>query len=292
VTAAELVRNFAECRETAAKQDLFVTHHGRATHVLVGIEQYHSLKAAAEQARAELGPEDSAHLLRTLAEWLDEAVILCDAEMKILFVNRVTQAVCRRTAQELVGQSLLDALPQTAGSLLEIHARRTVIGSELSSADIPSPFQKEAWLRFQSFPLGNLNVLMFRDITDNVQRRRLADFKEAILAAMSLHGEIAYVGLSVRGTVERVNEPSCKLIGLSEERLKGIAVADVVATADREPFRDALEDVIRTSESRCLGVRILTAEGDLAAVRIALVPIQGAFGAEGAVMLATPEPAR
>ena len=290
VTAAELVRNFAECRETAAKQDLYITHHGRATHVLVGVEQYHGLKAAAEHARTELGPEDSVHLLRTLAEWLDEAVILCDAEMKILFVNRVTQAICRRSAQELIGRPLLEALPQTGRRLLEIHARRTVVGSELSSADIPSPFHKDAWLRFQSFPLGSLNVLMFRDITDDVQRHRLADVKEAMLAAMSLHGGVAYLRLSVRGTIELVNEPFSKLIGLPEERLISIPLTDVVATGDRVLFRDALEDVLRTGGSRKLAIRILTNEGDLAIVHVALVPLQGAYGAEGVVMVATPEP--
>jgi PAS domain-containing protein len=269
----------------AVKHDLYVTHHGRATHVLLGIDQYHAMKAVADAPRR----DDGAQLVHMLADWLDEAVILCDAEMRILFVNRITQAICRRPAQELVGRPLLEALPQTVGSLLEVHARRANAGSELGAADIRSPFRKDGWLRFQSFPLGGWNVILFRDSTDEVERHRLADVRQAIQDGMSLHGGVAYARVSVRGTIELVNEPCRKLIGLPQERLLGMALADVVAVQERATVREALEEVMRAGGSRRLSARILT-DGGPTDARIALVPLHGPHGPEGAVMLATTIP--
>lgn len=290
VSAAELVRNFAECRETAGKKHLYVTHHGRATHVLLGIDEYQGLHDAARSREAGEHPPGDAALLQMLAQWLDEAIILCDADMTIAFANRVTQALCRRTVQELVDRPLVEALPQIAGSMLEVHARRTAIGGESSTADIPSPFHEDRWLRFQSLPLGDWNALLFRDITDEVRHHRLADVQEAILDAMRAHGDIAFVRVSIRGTIERVNEPWTRLIGLPADRLHGIALADVIATPDRARFREALEAVIRGAGSRRVDAHMLTNDGDLAPLHLALEPLQGIYGSEGAVMLATTVP--
>lgn len=292
VTAAELVRNFAECREAAAKGSLYVTHHGRATHVLVGIDQYNNIKTAAEQPLAELGADDGAFLLHSFADWLDEAVILCDAQMNILYVNRVLLAMCRRSAHELLDRPLLEAIPQIAGSLLEFHVRRTVVASEQSSADIPSPFQEDAWLHCQSFPLGRWNVLMFRDITEEVRRHRLADVKGAILEAFRVHGAIAYACLSTRGTIELMNQPFCDLIALPQERLSGIALTDVVATQDRVALREILEYALRGLGEGTVDVRFVTNTGELALVHLAVVQLIGAYGSEGAVVVATPTGAR
>lgn len=288
VTAAELVRNFAECRETAARKSLYVTHHGRATHVLVGIDQYRSITASAEQPLNDLSAEDGIQMLHTFADWLDESCILCDAQMNILYVNRALQASCRRSSQEMIGRPLPEALPEIAGSVLEFHARRTVVASEQAAADIPSPFQPDAWLHFQSFPLGRWNVLMFRDITEEVRRHRLADVKGAILSAMALHGSVAYVCLSIRGTIETVNEPFCDLIALPPERLNGVMLTDVVATPDRVAFREALESVLRGLGDRTVEARIMTNSGETVMTHFALVQLLGAYGSEGAIIIATP----
>lgn len=285
VSAAELVRNFAECREAAARKHLHVTHHGRATHVLLGIDAYNELKDAADAEKNKTFPDSI--LVYTLADWLDAGLILCDAAMSILFVNRVGQAITRTPSHELIGKPLFEALPQTAGSLWETHARRTVNGGEFSAVDLPSPFQKDGWLHFQSFPLGHWNALLFHDITDDMKRDRLADVKEAMLDAMGLHGDIYYARLSVRGTIDRVNNPCRQLIGLSDERLQGVALADLIVTPERARFREALESVLRGDGDRKLETRILTNEGHVAPLQLSLVQLQGAYGGEGAVMLAT-----
>lgn len=198
-SAAEIVRSFSHWRDVAGKQPVFITNHGRETHVLLDIDDYHGLRA--EESSGPAGARSDSEDLVGLAKWIEDALLVCDRELRVEYVNRVASAVCRTAASDLIGRSLLEALPAITGTLMEVHTRRTVLSGQPSAADIPSPFSDGAWLHFQSFPLGSRNILMFRDITEDVQRHRLADVKAAMLEAMTVHGGVGYVRLSVRGTI-------------------------------------------------------------------------------------------
>ena len=43
VAAAELVRNFAHWREVGAREPVMITHHGRETHIFMGVESFRNL---------------------------------------------------------------------------------------------------------------------------------------------------------------------------------------------------------------------------------------------------------
>jgi PHD/YefM family antitoxin component YafN of YafNO toxin-antitoxin module len=67
VTAAEAVRNFATLRQRASGAPVFITHHGRAAHVLCSAEQFRAL--AGRQGSREGG---AASLdMAQLAAWID-----------------------------------------------------------------------------------------------------------------------------------------------------------------------------------------------------------------------------
>ena len=72
VTAADLVRGFSECRDMATRTPLYITHHGRATHVLLGVNEFRALKAQSGSA----GQESAEEKLFALADWVDQAVII------------------------------------------------------------------------------------------------------------------------------------------------------------------------------------------------------------------------
>lgn len=281
VSAADFVRAFSKWREQASQGPVFVTNHGRTTHVMLTTHDYERMLAG--EARSDRTDE-----VIDMAEWIDEAVLLCDQNLRIVFANRVASAICRKPAREMVGQIMHDALPETCGSLMDVHARRTVVGGEPSAADIPSPFTENAWLRFQCFPLGSRNVLIFRDITEDVQRYRLADVKSAILSAMSIHGSIGYVRVSVRGTIDRVDEPFCQMLELPEDRLLGVQLVDLVAVEKRVDFKEALENVLRGKDPRNFCSQFLSNRGMLVDAKVSIVQLHGAYGAEGAIILLTP----
>lgn len=282
-TAAEVVRAFSHWRDVASDSAVFITNHGKETHVLLDIDQYRELASG----NASGAGKGSGNELVSLAEWIDEALVICDSDLRIQYANRVAGAICRKNSAEFAGSLLEEALPSVAGSLMEVHARRTVVGGEPSAADIPSPFKEGAWLRFQSFPLGNQNVLMFRDITEDVQRHRLADVKTSILEAMSVHGDVGYVRLSIRGTIERIDDPFARMVELDEERLMGVAIVDLVAREDRVVFRDTLEGVLRGGPPQRLEVGFLNNSGKVATAKLSIVQLHGAYGAEGAVVMLT-----
>lgn len=283
VSAADIVRSFAACRDRAVSAPLFITNHGRNSHVLLGIEQFQQLTASAGSSPAEPQGDN----LRELADWMDDAVIIADHELSIIFANRVAHAICHRPAGSLMGKALITALPELGGSLLEVHARRTQVSSEPSAADLPSPFSKDAWLRFQTFPIGDKVILIFRDISEEVSRHRLADVKEALLQAMDAHGGIGYVRVSLRATIERVDQPFCNLIGLPEDKLVHLPIADLVPVACRPEFREKLEGAIRGAPAQRLETTLLSNTEGMTDVVVSLSSLHGAYGAEGAVLLVT-----
>lgn len=288
VTAADLVRGFSECRDLASRTPVYVTHHGRPTHVLLGVSEFRNFKERAGNV-AEKSADEKLH---ALADWVDQAVIILDQDLRIGFANRVASALCRKPAGEMLDVALASALPELSGSLMEVHIRRTITGGEPNAADIPSPFVPGAWLRLQSFPMGDANVVMFRDITEDVQRHRMADVKAAIIDAMTVHGDIGYVRLSVRGAIEGIDAPFSHMLCLPMERIIGVPLTDLIITGARAAFRQALERAMRDASQQCLHSVLLNNRGEAVPVKASIAPLQGAYGMEGAVILFTALDAR
>ncbi len=286
VSAAELVRSFAACRDRATISPLLIANHGRTTHVLLGIERYNQLFAAQSSGgeQAQPNPDD----LLVVAEHSPSAVFVIDANLQIQFANNTAHAVAGRTPGSLNGRAVADALPEFADSLVVVHLRRTMSSKEPYSADLPSPFSNSAFVQCQTYAIGNRTVLILRDISEEVKRLRLADVKKSLLAAMDLHGGIGYVRVSLRGTIERVDAPLCTMLGLPEERLMHVPLLDLATTATRSEFRAALESVLRGKGPRRVPVSLLSNKGVAIDLLAAIVPLNGAYGSQGAVILATP----
>ncbi len=286
VSAADLVRNFPQCRDTARHEPVAISNHGRQTHVLVGLELWEDLHARLSSAGP--SPLHNDTEINTLVDWIDDAVIVCDSTLNVLFANRVSHAMCRRPPSSLAGRKLLDALPETFGTLFDVHTRRTALSSEPSTADIPSPFANGAWLHLHVFPFGQRNIIVFRDISEDVGRHRMADVKAAVVATMKLHGAVGYVRLSVRGTVDRIDGSLGSLLGLPEERLQGINLADIADIASRPRLREALDAVFREGLAQRLTIDFIGNDGGAKPMLMAITPLKGAYGGEGAVCILTP----
>lgn len=281
VPAAELVRNFAHWREVGSREPVMVTHHGRETHVFMGLDRFRTMA---------VGDEDVAAPDRTfeLADRIHQGLVLCHADLSIAYVNGVALAMAKRWDRHLEGQSLWDGFPELAGSLTEAHIRHSLASGEVSAADIPSPFRDDVWLHMQTFPFAGGVALLLRDITADMQRHRLADVKSAILKAMGVHGGVGYVRVSMRGFIDVVNESFCKMVGLHADRLADVPVADLVELPARPQFRERLERVLRGEGDMRFVTQLLTNEGAVAPVDAAIVRLHGIYGTEGAVIVVTP----
>ena len=280
VAAAELVRNFAHWREVGAREPVMITHHGRETHIFMGVESFRSLGVSD-------GPAAAPDRMRELANHIHQGLILCRSDLSIDYVNSVALAMTKRWDRHLEGRSLWEALPEFAGALTEAHIRHSLASGEASAADIPSPFRSDTWLHFETFPFGDGIALLLRDITADMRRHRLADVKSAILKAMSVHGGVGYVRVSTRGFIEIADDSFCTMIGLPEERLSSVCLPDVVEVSARPHFREQLERVLRGEGDRRVATRLLTNGGAVMPVEAAIAQLHGTYGTEGAVIVMT-----
>ncbi len=280
VAAAELVRNFAHWREVGSREPVMITHHGRETHIFMGVDDFRAMAAN------EVAPP-APDRMRELANRIHQGLILCNNDLTIDYANSVALAMTKRWDRHLEGRSLWDALPEFAGTLTEAHIRHSLTSGEPSTADIPSPFRSDSWLHFETFPFGEGIALLLRDITADMRQHRLADVKSAILKAMSVHGGVGYVRVSMRGFIEIADDTFCTMVGLPEDRLSSVCLPDLIDVSARPKFREQLERVLRGEGDQRVATRLLTNEGALLQVEAAIAQLQGTYGTEGAVIVMT-----
>lgn len=278
VSSAEFVRSFAKWRDSAQTRPVKITQHGRITHYLLSAREYDRLSKAQNNP----APEDLAFL--ELAEWLDDAIIAVNQIHDVAFCNRGAKAITGMKLPSEGSAPLWDLLPQLVGSLAEMQIGRTISSREPTSIDLPSPFNTDRWLRLRTFPLNELTILTFGDITEDVRRFRQADAKEAMLQAISTSNDVGYLRISVRGTIEQTDRSICEWLGIAEDRLKGVALIDVLTRDSRIAGRELIEQVLGGRDPQGCKLRLLTRDGELE-VSASCAPLSGAMGTEGAVMI-------
>src|SRR5688500_10063143 len=89
-TSAELVRQFGQWRHKASHEPLYVTHHGRDTHVLLTADTYNEL--ISEQATPPSQSSEPRWMLE-LASKINQGFFICDGELRVRAVNSVVCAV-------------------------------------------------------------------------------------------------------------------------------------------------------------------------------------------------------
>lgn len=265
-------------------QAIVVTHHGRATHVLTTVRHYTAL----QQAGGNDGTEPvSTASLNELANCLSIGVLLIDYDLRIIAANRVAHVQLDWHDGDLSRRKVFEALPMLRGSLIETYVNRSVASKEPYSAEIPSLFKKDMWVRVEIHPFGQYFTVLFHDITDDMKFHRLADARKSLREAIAVHDGIGYVCLNTRGHIEQAEPTFCDILHLSEDRLRHVAMADLIPVGQRVGFREALDRVLSGAGARTIDSAILSNEGRAVPVRITIAELRGAYGNEGAIVLLT-----
>ncbi|MEH3039846.1 MAG: PAS domain-containing protein [Sphingomonas paucimobilis] len=283
VSSADFARRFGQLRQMQDDEAIFVTHHGRATHVLTTVRHYNALKDSEDQTDTATAPPS----LHDFANCLTIGVLLIDYDLRILAANHVAHAQLDREDSELVGQRVFQAVPVLRGSLVETYVRRSIASREPASAELPSLFRPDSWIRVDIHPFARHVTILFHDITEDMKRHRLADVRQSLREAIGVHDGIGYVCLNTRGHIDRAEPTFCDMVHLSEERLHHVALADLVPVAHRVAFREALDKVLSGEGARTIDSVLLSNDGATVAVRVTIAELRGVYGNEGAIVLLT-----
>lgn len=283
VSSADFARRFGQLRQMQDDEAIFVTHHGRATHVLTTVRHYNALKGDEDQGETTAAPPS----LHDFANCLTIGVLLIDYDLRILAANHVAHAQLDREDGDLVGHRVFQAVPTLRGSLVETYVRRSVASREPASAEIPSLFRPDSWIRVDIHPFARHVTILFHDITEDMKRHRLADVRQSLREAIGVHDGIGYVCLNTRGHIDRAEPTFCEMVHLSEERLHHVAIADLVPVAHRVVFREALDKVLSGEGARTIDSMLLSNDGATVAVRVTIAELRGVYGNEGAIVLLT-----
>lgn len=284
VTSAELVRSFAKWREAAFSRPVPITTHGRVSHVLTGAELFEQMTRS--RPAGGNGAMTTDQQLISLSERLKEGLLLCDSDEVILYANRQAKEFLDLEPLR-PGTRLAQCLPELEGSVMQAQYRRTMEAKEALSADVPSLRRKGRWVNFQSIPLGEQFVLLVRDITEEVERYRMADAKEAMLEAISRNPDVSYVRLSPRGLIAMADSTLEDWIGIANEKLMGIRLDDLIVREHQHAFRKILDKVLeRDCASNC-DLDLLANRDEPLSAHCAIVPLRGAYGIEGASIIMT-----
>ena len=283
-TAADFVRSFAKWRDKAQSNPVEIASHGRVTHVMVSSSEYERLRAGTS-----CPPKVPEIALFGLAEWMKDAIIATDREGRIVYSNNVAKAL---TSVDLPGDAsigLIAALPILRGTVIELNYDRTRASHEPTYAEVPSPFRQDGWLLCRTIPLNGRVILILSDITEEFQRDRMADTKQAIVKAMTQHGSVGYIRVSARGVIKEIEDPFCDWLNLPGDRIRGRTLMDFVSREYRLAFREALELVLDGSECDPFDLALMpNGPGELR-LKCAMSQLRGQFGVEGAVLLCTLE---
>ncbi len=280
VRASEFARQFGHLSQ--AGRTVFVTHHGRETHALLPIANYHEFVATAKS-----DDHEAIFSNQELVDWLPLLLVVVDDQRTIVLANRTAHAMARKTEAALPGHGLFDAFPALRDTMFESYCNRTERTGEPCSFELPGLFGSDTWHRMETFRTHHGVVILAHDITDDVKAYRLADTKKALIEAILAHGGIGYIWFNVRGRIEQVDAAMSDLLQLPRERLGSVPVIDLVPVGQRVMLREVIEEVLSHGGTQRFETEFLRNDGTTVPAVGAINDLRGIYGSEGAVMVVT-----
>jgi len=285
VSAAEFIRGFANWRMQSTRKPVFVTHHGKDAHVLISLDDYRRLDGeSGADATPAIKLRDS---LAGLAEWVRDGVIVIDRQWRILSVNPAAGDMLERAAAALMGENLISALPQLGESLLFQRIIRLIDHRERFSGDVPGILRPRQWLHVDLAPLPVGGAILFRDVSEAMERITAGDMRQALATAIDVDGGVGHARLSVRETIEAANDTLTKMVGVDAAAIRRVRFTALLAAGQRAAFSEALESVFRSGEPARILSQVITREGFALDVTLSIAEVRGPYTSDGAVVLVT-----
>jgi PAS domain-containing protein len=281
VSAADFIRGFAGWRLRAARAPVVVTHHGKDAHVLISLADYRRLDG---------GPGEGDLLAASqaaLVESIRDAAILIDRHACVAAVNPAASDLLETAASDLLRRPLAEAVPGLAGSVLHAHLRRMLDHRERFSGEVPGLVAPRQWLRVDLIPLPVGGAMVLRDVSELWGTLAEQDARRALADAIEADATVGVVHLSVREAVDYANPALAAMTGADQAAMRRVRFSALLAVGSRAAFAEALETLFRTGAPARIASELVTREGDVLPITVALAERRSAYASEGAVVVVT-----
>ena len=226
--------------------------------------------------------------------WRDEhvlesftvAIFAVDSDWRFSYMNNVAEAVLERTADELAGRVLWDALSETVGTVFEREFRRAVeetVGVRFEGFYAPL----NLWVQVYAYPTDDGLTVTFQDITERKTAKRDAERMEARNRAIvqALPDDVYLISKSgVIVEAERGGASGTDSLG----DILGRSVDEVFPPDIARRYHEAIHNVRASGEMRVISYRLPMSFGDWSALS---TPDKGFAPDRGSAPNETPTPA-
>jgi len=158
---------------------------------------------------------------------------------------------------------------------------------ERFSGDVPGILRPRQWLHVDLVPLPVGGVILFRDVSEAMERMAAGDMRLALATAIDVDGGVGHARLSVREAIETANDTLTTMVGVDAAAIRRVRFTALLAAGQRAAFSEALETVFRSGKPMRLPSQIVTREGVALDVTLSIAEVRGPYTSDGAVVLVT-----
>lgn len=230
--AAALVRGtFVETQELREGEALLALRPGESRAVLVTVAP----PADDAPAIVVVRPTSAIERVASIDDVLDrvtDGFVAYDRDWRFTYLNPAAEQYFQRRREELLGRVVWDVFPQAIGTEAERALRAAASDRAPREFELLAPAQKRR-VAFRVFPSAHGIAVYFRDVTE--QRAAEAALRESEDRYRSLfeHAMDGMMLTSPEGGILSSNPAACQMLGRTDEEIRAVGRAGVVADDPR-----------------------------------------------------------
>ena len=219
-----------------------------------------------------LDADGTAQLLTRLLAIADDAVIVADAEQRLVLFNEGAERCFGYRAAEVLGQPLALLLPQALRGRHAEHmrafasspraARRMGERSDLQGRRADgSLFDAEASISHVDLEGSTYFTAILRDVSPARDAARALEASEARFRGLAAAAPVGIFQTDVEGACSYVNDRWCGIAGMSASEAAGLGWLRALHPVDRAGVREAWRDAVAGRHAFALRYRFLRPDG-------------------------------
>lgn len=267
VTSSNLVRHFGAWQERAARDPVYVLLHGRPRLVLLAIETFATLCAAAIRDTDTIGSCDVGPLLDTIGD----IVLIADGAGRITTTSRAARLHFGSMAAP--GQPLADIAPLAQHPALGAAIRRVTASGTEEGLHVRSIARTGRVLAVTLIPFRRGVALIGRDESLVQEHARLCAIEQAAAEAMTATGDSAGVLIDRSGTIVDPAPALTVMLGTGADMLRSTSFPALAILPQRAAVARTIERVFTSHRTEAIDTVLGLSGQQSKKVRIGFAPV-------------------